>query len=351
MEHLDFTASCATFQLSSGGEQELAVASTPNSNVNQINTNNPEALSEAEVLELESLESTVQRGLRAFWEIGQALRILRDKRLYRQCYDTFEEYCINRWEMSRRSAYYLIDAAAVYENVNHGSQILPANERQARPLTALTPSEQQKVWQQAVSTAPNGKITATHIIQVVKAYQKQNDNSESNRSKGRKKLKPRTEHKSNTPQSVDAATSDAGHTQPKSSCTPSTPIRSCWNCLNCSPELLEEKENFYCYQLGKLNFLEKDGETRAHECEYWTYRNSEQELRLSRIPLLETVALTLHIPAYLQREMQDIAKSSGLNLTEWATRILTEAVASSNGADELTINGETFEILREPATL
>lgn len=350
MEHLDFTASCATFQLSSGGEQELAVASTPNSNVHQINTNNPEALSEAEVLELESLESTVQRGLRAFWEIGQALRILRDKRLYRQCYDTFEEYCINRWEMSRRSAYYLIDAAAVYENVNHGSQILPANERQARPLTALTPSEQQQVWQQAVSTAPNGKITATHIIQVVKAYQKENDNEKSKPGKGKKTHKEQTDPKVNLDSNLALHTASKQPTY-ESSCTPRTPIRSCWNCLNCSPELLEEKEKFYCYQLGKLSFIEKDGETRAHECEYWTYRNSEPELRLSRIPSLETVALTLHIPAYLQREMQDIAKSSGLNLTEWATRILTEAVASSNGADELTINGETFEILREPATL
>jgi uncharacterized membrane protein len=350
MEYLDFTAKGATFQLSSGPEHSLAVASTPNSDVLQINTNPEEALSEAEVIELDSLEATVQRGLRAFWEIGQALRVLRDKRLYRQNYETFEEYCINRWEMSRRSAYYLIDAAAVYENVNRGSQILPANERQARPLTALTPSEQQQVWLKAVSTAPNGKITATHITKVVKEYQKGKDDEKFNRSKGKKTLKQRTKHHSNI-QTRDVATSNTGYIDPQSSCTPTEPIRSCWNCSNCSPELLEEKEKFYCYQLGKLNFLEKDGETRAHNCEYWTHRQSTSEIKLSRIPSLETVALTLHIPAYLQREMQDIAKSSGLNLTEWATRILTEAVASSNGADELTINGETFEILREPATL
>ncbi|BAZ08262.1 hypothetical protein NIES4071_00670 [Calothrix sp. NIES-4071] len=348
MEHLDFTASCATFQLSSGSEHSDSLASTSNSNVNQINTDNPEeALSEAEIIELDSLEATVQRGLRAFWEIGQALRVLRDKRLYRQSYETFEEYCINRWEMSRRSAYYLIDAAAVYENVNHGSQILPANERQARPLTALTPSEQQEVWLKAVSTAPNGKITATHITKVVKEYQKQNDNEKFNRSRGNKTLKQRTKHHSKI-QTADVSTSHIEYIDSESSCTP---IRSCWNCLNCSPELLEEKEKFYCYQLGKLNFLEKDGETRAHECEYWTHRQNTPEIRLSRIPSLETVALTLQIPAYLQREMQDIAKSSGLELTEWATKILTEAVATSNGRDSMTINGETFEILREPATL
>jgi hypothetical protein len=336
MEHLDFTAKDATFQLSSDSEHSLAAASTLSNNAQQVNTN-LETLSEAETIELDSLEATVQRGLRAFWEIGQALRVLRDKRLYRQHYETFEDYCINRWEMSRRSAYYLIDAAAVYENVNHGSQILPANERQARPLTALTPSEQQEVWEKAVSTAPNGKITATHITNVVKEYQKYNSNKKLNKNKTKKELKQPTEQ--------------TDYIQPHSISIPGEATRSCWNCQHCSSEILEKKEYFYCYQLGKLNFVEKDGEARASNCEYWTHRNSEPEIRLSRIPSLETVALTLHIPAYLQREMQDVAKSSGLELTEWATRILTEAVATSNGADSMTINGETFEILKEPATI
>jgi hypothetical protein len=348
MEHVDFTAKGATFQLSSDREQKLAVASIPdssNSIVNQ-NLNNPDELSEVEVLELDSLEATVQRGLRAFWEIGQALRVLRDKRLYRQNYDSFEEYCINRWEMSRRSAYYLIDAASVYENVNHGSQILPANERQARPLTALTPSEQQKVWQEAVSSAPNGKVTATHINQVVKAYQKQNEKQKSKPQRSKKTIKQRIEQTQKVGSKVNLASHPANTQSEQAPCTASEPIRSCWNCSHCSSTLPEEKENFYCDQLGKLSFLEKDGETRGKLCEYWTYRLSEPEIKLERIPTLETVALTLYIPAYLQREMQDIAKSSGVNVTEWASRILTEAVASSNGADELTINGETFEILK-----
>jgi hypothetical protein len=74
-------------------------------------------LSSSEALELKNLESTVERGLIAFWEIGLALRQIQEKRLYRQNYKTFEEYCISRWEMSRRSAYQLIEAASVYENV------------------------------------------------------------------------------------------------------------------------------------------------------------------------------------------------------------------------------------------
>ena len=117
-------------------------------------------LTEAELVELGRLEAKVERGLRAFWEIGRALTQIRDKRLYRRHYKTFEEYCIARWEMSRRSAYQLIEAASVIENVRHGAQILPANERQARPLTTLKPEQQREAWAKVVSTAPRGIVTA-----------------------------------------------------------------------------------------------------------------------------------------------------------------------------------------------
>ena len=129
-------------------------------------------LTDAEALELSSLEATVERSLKAFWEIGQALRQIRDRRLYRQDFSTFEDYCTNRWEMSRRWAYQLIEAATVYENVRHGAQILPANERQLRPLTALPSQEQPRAWAQAVSTARNGKLTAFHVARVVEEHQK-----------------------------------------------------------------------------------------------------------------------------------------------------------------------------------
>ncbi|NJL10266.1 MAG: hypothetical protein HC908_09110 [Calothrix sp. SM1_7_51] len=141
------------------------------SNVNGQNILDKEIISSTETQELRRLEAIVDRGLRAFWEIGQALRQIQAQRLYRQHYKNFEEYCITRWEMSRRSAYQLIEAASVYENVRHGAQILPANERQARPLTVLPPEKQQEAWNKAVSTAPCGKVTSVHVAQVAKEYQ------------------------------------------------------------------------------------------------------------------------------------------------------------------------------------
>jgi hypothetical protein len=37
---------------------------------------------------------------------------------------------------------------------------LPASERQARPLASLEPEQQREVWQEAVETAPEGKVVS-----------------------------------------------------------------------------------------------------------------------------------------------------------------------------------------------
>jgi hypothetical protein len=75
------------------------------------------ALTTSERHDLEALEDVVQRGLATFIEVGKALAEIRDRRLYRQTHGTFEEYCHDKWLLSRTRAYRLIDAAAVAEAV------------------------------------------------------------------------------------------------------------------------------------------------------------------------------------------------------------------------------------------
>lgn len=117
--------------------------------------------------QLNEYEKIIEHGLTTFVDVGLALLSIRDKKLYRETYNTFEEYCRERWGLARRQAYLLIDAASAIENVIHGSQILPTNERQVRPLTSLSPDLQALAWQKAVETAPDGKITSAHVQQVV----------------------------------------------------------------------------------------------------------------------------------------------------------------------------------------
>lgn len=110
-----------------------------------------------------ALEVTIERGLTTFVEVGAALLEIRDSRLYRTTHSTFEDYCRDRWEMNVRYANRIIAAAEVTRNLGPAGPILPATERQARPLAGLEPDDQRAAWQRVLDTAPNGKITAAHV--------------------------------------------------------------------------------------------------------------------------------------------------------------------------------------------
>jgi hypothetical protein len=53
--------------------------------------------------------------LNTFVEAAGALIEIRDSKLYRDTFDTFEDYWRERWQMSRFYAYRLMDAAEVSE--------------------------------------------------------------------------------------------------------------------------------------------------------------------------------------------------------------------------------------------
>ena len=127
-----------------------------------------EALSIAEVQSLEHYEEIISQGIKTFVEVGHALVIIRDERLYRERHQTFEDYLRQRWDLSSPYAYRLMDASAVVEHLLPIGSTLPVNEAQARPLTTLAPEQQVEVWQEAVKTAPAGKVTAAHVKNTVK---------------------------------------------------------------------------------------------------------------------------------------------------------------------------------------
>lgn len=129
-------------------------------------------LTKQESKRLKDCEEAIERGLQTFYEVGSALAEIRDARLYRIAYPTFEDYCFEKWGISRRRGYELIAAAAVVENVRNCAHEEPANEAQARELSKLDEIAQQAVWQIAVGTADKtdeGKplVTAAHVKSVV----------------------------------------------------------------------------------------------------------------------------------------------------------------------------------------
>ena len=122
--------------------------------------------------ELQRHEQVIERGLKTFVDVGSALMAIRDSRLYREKYSTFEDYCRERWGFTRQSANRYIGAAEAVRNIEMEpiGSILPQTESQARPLTSLPPEQQREAWQAAVETAPNGKITARHVADTVEIF-------------------------------------------------------------------------------------------------------------------------------------------------------------------------------------
>jgi len=120
--------------------------------------------------ELNRLEQIIKRNLASFYEVGRALIEIRDKRLYCDVkgYDTFEAYCKKEWEFNASRARQLIGAARTYDNIKSVTIVTPVTESQARPLAKLEPEQQREAWQQAVETAPAGKVTAAHVAKTVK---------------------------------------------------------------------------------------------------------------------------------------------------------------------------------------
>jgi hypothetical protein len=103
-----------------------------------------EELTEEEASDRHRLELKVER---AFVEAGKALAELRNRKLYRSTYQSFEDYCQDRFGYTRYSAYYKIAASEVFDNLLTKSQqnsaiesdqILPTKETQVRPLTKVS---------------------------------------------------------------------------------------------------------------------------------------------------------------------------------------------------------------------
>ncbi|MCB0205745.1 MAG: hypothetical protein KDH89_13065 [Anaerolineae bacterium] len=127
-----------------------------------------EALTVPELNRRTELETTIERGLQTFVDVGLALMEIRDTRLYRADYGTFEDYCRERWGWTRQRANQLIASADVVSNLEMTTIVVkPSTESQARPLAPLSPDLQRDVWREAVDTAPNGKVTAAHVQGVV----------------------------------------------------------------------------------------------------------------------------------------------------------------------------------------
>lgn len=115
---------------------------------------------------LTELEEVIESGLMTFVEVGQALITIRDRKLYREQFGTFQEYCIQRWRFDRVYAHRLMRAAEITEMLPMGNK--PASEREARALGPIShdPDQMLEAMQEAREET-GGKVTAAAVERAV----------------------------------------------------------------------------------------------------------------------------------------------------------------------------------------
>ena len=101
---------------------------------------------------LQVLEGIIENGLQTFVDVGGALLEVRNSKLYKEAYGTFEVYCRERWEMSKTHANRMIKSIGVVSNLTPIG-FIPATESVIRPLTHLEPEKQRQVWSVATQQA------------------------------------------------------------------------------------------------------------------------------------------------------------------------------------------------------
>jgi hypothetical protein len=117
------------------------------------------------------LEKVVEGGLQEFLKVGAALATLRNRRLFRTEFATFEEYVRAKFGLARSSADQLIRSAQTAQVLLEAGVELPANTTATvlRPIASL-PGEELQVacWEFAQSLAPARGVTQPLIARLVR---------------------------------------------------------------------------------------------------------------------------------------------------------------------------------------
>jgi len=163
---------------------------------------------------------TIRKGVAVFYEVGKALARIKDGKLYRLDYTTWDEFCKAELDNTTRHADRWIEGAKIIDDLREGESDMPfidvvaevensvpKNEAQARQLKRLkTREERKKAWTlvQQKASERNQPITAEMIIEAVNEVSPKNVKTEP---------KPKSESKAKA--SPAKSQNDAGRVVPK----------------------------------------------------------------------------------------------------------------------------------------
>jgi hypothetical protein len=121
-------------------------------------------LSYSEKENLAECEATISKGWPTFISVGKALAEIRNGKLYRGQFGTFEAYCREKWQYQKVYVYRLISAAELVTHLLPIGNFSPQHESQIRPLIGLTKEEATQALKKAEMAAQGGEVTAKWAV-------------------------------------------------------------------------------------------------------------------------------------------------------------------------------------------
>jgi hypothetical protein len=137
-------------------------------------------LNDEQKIRLRQLEAIIEKSLASFLVVGRCLLEVKNRRLYREGYGSWRDYCLRRWALSESRGLELCRATEVVDLLTgpggpgapDGDAPVPSDVSPAvlRPLTKLRPDLQRECWRLAsrLTERPTQFVIAK-IVRVVES--------------------------------------------------------------------------------------------------------------------------------------------------------------------------------------
>jgi len=119
---------------------------------------------------LKNLEGQIEAAVEMIKSIGDALLEIRDSRLYRQEFSTFDQYCLARWSISRPRAYQLIDMSKLAGQIGARIRYTSITEAHVRELKRVGPDDQAEIWEKTKQRFETDRPSMRQLQEIINEH-------------------------------------------------------------------------------------------------------------------------------------------------------------------------------------
>lgn len=116
---------------------------------------------------LAQLKNIVSRNLSATIDAGRALKEIKDRELWKEEAESFQQFCVDNWGVSKQRAYQLIDSVNIVDQLPPEQSTAVDSERAARELKKAPVAEREAIIKEVQA---KGAVTGPTVAKAVKEH-------------------------------------------------------------------------------------------------------------------------------------------------------------------------------------